>query len=513
MSTPADYLAFLRQKGVKLWVDNGELRYQARKGSLRADELAELRGMRADLIAELSQSPDFETNDPRQAGAKSGRQAPLSFQQQWLLKMIQDHSHWKATLTYTLHLTGEIDKTALEKSFQSVLSRHEGLRTKIVGMDGLLEQRIEEPARFQVGFTKISGASDGEIENNSLSLIREIESRALDPGLAPMMMAELLQISPRNHFLILIVHRLAADCLGIVQVLRDLWASYGKVVSASGSELEGKAVQYCDYATWQHTMGAFWQGKHAAYWTERLMGAERIRWPIEECMPSAPTYSQAQLASQESSLGETLSTQLRELARQMQTLPALVVLAVYAASVSILCKQQDFILPFLIAGRTSEHESVVGYFSYIAYLRVRCSGTESFADLLKQVTNEYYRAATFRQDFGRNAAQRPGLLGGTLCQWLSWHPREVAGLGLDDLTRPLGITLRRIPCQSTEELTNTPPATVDIEITFFDAVGNIGAFATFKPDRLARSFVSRLMQHIQSVAERVISDPLCQAIN
>ena len=509
MPTPADYLAFLRHKGVKLWFDNGELRYQARKGSLSADELAELRRMRAEIIAELSQSANPEPSNPRQAGANAGRRAPLSFQQQWLLTMIQDHSHWKPTLTFTLHLTGELDISALEKAFRSVLSRHEGLRTRLVAMDGVPEQRIEESARFQLGFSKIREASDGETENATLSLIQEIESRALDPAVAPMMMAELLQISPQNHFLILVIHRLATDCLGVIQVLRGLWSSYRKVVSASGSGFEEETAQYGDYAIWQHATDAVWRGKHAAYWTERLMGAERIRWPIEDCMPSAATDSQTHLASLESSLGETLSAKLRELARQRQTLPALVVLAVYAASVSTLCKQEDFILPFLIAGRTSENESVVGYFSYIVYLRVKCSGTESFADLLKQLTHEYYRAATFRQDFGRNVAQRPELLGGTLCQWLSWHPSEVAGLGLDDLTRPLGITLQRVRCQNLEEFTNTPPSTVDIEMTFFDAKGEIGAFATWQSDLLAQDFAPRLMQRIRSVAERITDDPLC----
>ena len=509
MSTPADYLTFLRQKGVKLWIADGELHYHARKGILGAEELARLREMKRKIIAELSKPPGSAIDAPMQQGVEAGRQVPLSFQQQWLLTMTQEHSHWKATLSYALKLTGEVDTTALEKSFQAVFHRHEVLRTKIVRVDGALRQEVEELPEFHLTVTGVRGGSDVEIESNTLALIREIEARALDPAVAPMMAAELLHVSPRNHFLVLVIHRLAADCLGVGQVLRSLWVLYGEALRGHFSRFEDESGQYRDYAIWQHATNTAWQGKHAAYWNERLAGAERIHWPVEVRATTAASDSHAHLASTESSLGETLSARLRELARQRQTLPALVMLAVYAASISKLCQQQDFILPFLIAGRDSERESVVGYFSYIVYLRVKCGGSESFIDLLKQVSNEYYRAAAFRQDFARNVAQRPELLGGTLCQWLSWHPTEVAGLGQDDLTRDLELKFQRIRCQNLEELTNVPPAAVDIEIAFFDVAGDIGAFATYRSDRFAKGSVLRLMQQLRSTAEHVVTDPLC----
>jgi hypothetical protein len=148
----------------------------------------------------------------------------------------------------------------------------------------------------------------------------------------------------------------------------------------------------------------------------------------------------------------------------------------------------------------------VGYFSHVLYLRVKLNGSESFVDLMESVSREFYRAVA-HQDFGRIATARPDLLGGTLCQWLSWHPADVAGLDVFDVTNELGLTVTNIHFQTPEELANVPPAVVDLEITFFESEGTVHSLAIYRADLFTANTMELLMRAVSRSAMRFASDP------
>ena len=163
-------------------------------------------------------------------------------------------------------------------------------------------------------------------------------------------------------------------------------------------------------------------------------------------------------------------------------------------------------MPFVIAGRAASHEGVVGCFSQLVYLRIRLEGVETFNELLKRVSNEYYKAAAFRQDSGRVALERPELLRGTLCQWLAWHPADMARSQADGQGARLGLEVEKMHCQNLEELTNVPPDWVDIELNFFDAEGDISVLAIYSSGRFVDGASARLMGELRSLAEYVVRD-------
>ena len=503
MSTAADYVTFLERSGVKLWVDDGQLRYHAKKGVLGSEELARLRSMRSEIVAELMQAASRTVDDSSRAHAASAVEGPVSFQQRWFLKLLEEHPTWKATLSYVFHLKGALDPTALERGFEGILRRHASFRTRMRRIGGEWWQEVDPGECFRLPIVHVSGETDVDRQRSALVVIQERAARELDPIADCLMNAQLVRASAQEHFLVVLIHRLATDCLGIGQAFRDLWVSYVQTVQKG---LEGPA-RYLDYALWQHNTDKAWRQKHAAYWNDHLAGAECIRWPMREGAPPGDRNAPGVLTSLEISFGETLSAGLRELGRQTQTLPGLVVLSVYAIGISIRCGQKDLVIPFLIAGRGAAHEGVVGCFSHVVYLRIRLNGSESFAEVLKLVSNEFYRAAAFRQDAGRMATERPELLQGTLCQWLSWHPADIAGLQADDQVNPLGLVVERMRCQSLEELTNVPPDRVDLEISFFDAAGSISALAIYRKDRFVEGAMVQLVEGLRAIADHAVREP------
>lgn len=506
MSTPADYLTFLNRNGVKLWVDNGELRYHAKKGVLSSEELARLRSMRSEIVAELTKAATSAASNTNRAHAVSVVEGPVSFQQRWSLKLLEEHPDWRATLSYVFHLQGALDSAALERSFEGVLRTHASLRTKIVCVCGEWRQQIAPGERFQLPITQVSGNVEADKQKNVWFVLRNIEARELDPVVGPVMTAQLVRVSAQEHFLVVLIHRLATDCLGMGQVSRDLWILYAQMMQKGCSTSLERPTQYRDYALWQQTTDAAWRQKHAAYWNDYLAGAECIRWRPNICAPPTSRSGPGTLASLESPFGETLSAGLRELSRQTRTLPALIMLSVYVGCASTGCGQKDLVMPFVIAGRRAVHEGVVGCFSHLVYLRIRLRGSENFLELLKLVSNEFYRVAAFRQDSGRAVTQRSELLRGTLCQWLSWHPADIAQPQTDGQTSLLGLKVETVRCQSLEELTNVPPDRVDLEMNFFDAGDEISALAIYRTGRLAEGATVQLMREVRAAAERAVRD-------
>lgn len=493
MATPAEYVVFLSRNGVKLWVDNGQLRYQALRGALSAEELARLRSMKNEIVAELS-------------NATSATEAPLSFQQRWFLKLFSERPDWKTTLSFAFRLKGELDPAALQRSLEYVLRKHASLRTKIANVRGEWRLQTEPVSGFQLPILPVLGESSAERQERALTLIRESVTQELDSAVAPLMSAQLIRVSTVEHFLVVLVHRLATDCVGLGQAVRDLWQFYAEARKGAPAHVE-ESMQYRDYTLWQHATDEAWRQKHTSYWNDYLAEAQPIHWPAQDDTSLADRIGSREFVSLETSFGETLSARVRELGRQTQTLPALLMLSLYAGCISRWCGQQDLIIPFIIAGRTAAQDGVVGCFSHVVYLRIRLNGTENFIELLKRVSNEFYKTAAFRQDSGRIVTERPELLRGTLCQWLSWHPAEVAGAQTDEVASELGLTVESVPCQSLEELANVPPGRVDLEICFFEGSGKVSIWATCRTDRFTEGAPARLMREFESFAERAVRDP------
>lgn len=508
MSATADYVTFLTRKGVKLWVDNGQLRYHAKKGTLGGEDLARLRSLKGEIIAELTGERSAATDSPPSASVMSPIEAPLSFQQQWFLNLFETHPSWKATLGYTFHLTGILDPAALQRSLEDLLRMHASLRTRIVCVGGQWRQQIAVAGAFALHVTQVPGESESERRHNALLLIQSSGTQELDPTVSPLMRTQLLRISAQEHFLRLRIHRLATDCLGTGQALRDLWASYTRITQTGSSTSLDAPARYQDYALEQQATDAAWRSKHAGYWNEYLTGAQPVLWPARAGAGQSPSGAvSGVLSSLEGSFGMILSAGLRELGQKTQTLPALVTLTLFVACLSMLCGQKDLLLPFIIAGRAAAHEGIVGCFSHIVYLRIRLEDEEGFIELLKRVSKEFYRAAAFRRDSGRMVMERPELLRGALCQWLSWHPADIAASQTDGPARPLGLEVESLRYQNIEELTNAPPEKIDLEIQFFDAAGEISALATYRADRFMDGTPHRLMRELRSVAESAVRDP------
>ncbi|HEU0012159.1 MAG TPA: amino acid adenylation domain-containing protein, partial [Longimicrobium sp.] len=315
-----------------------------------------------------------------------GGDLPASFTQErlWFVDRLEPGSP-----TYHMpsayRLRGALDVAALERAFDTLVRRHETLRTALPEVDGLPVQRIAPPAPFVLPVTDLSGLVE---EARDAELVRLAQAGASDPfdmERGPLFRAGLVRIAPDEHVLLLNLHHVVSDGWSVGVLLRDLADLYDAFGRGEPSPLEPLPVQYADYAAWQR---AWLRGsaleRQLAYWRGQLAGAPPLlELPTDRPRPAVQTHTGA---SEVLLLPPEVRDGIRQLERREGATLFMVMLAAYAAVLSRWSGQADVVVGTPIAGRTqAETERVIGPFLNSLALRMRMPDGGGFRDLLRQV--------------------------------------------------------------------------------------------------------------------------------
>jgi Condensation domain len=421
---------------------------------------------------------------------------PLTFQQQWLWDLLRQNPGWQCVLGYAYRVSGVLETAKLRGSIEAVIGRHGALRTRVGSAGGELWQEMDALGAFELSIVDVRGADGATAQR----LAMEFTDQPIDPAVGPPVQFCLFRLRSNEHILALRVHRVMADCFAVDQMLEEVWVQYAQ--STKGLRLQEPAPQYSEYAIRQRASHPEWRSKHAAYWQERLQDAPLLRWPgIEYPLRTEPTA----IAKTHFSFGTVLSAGLHDMAKRSRTLTANAMLAVYVAALARWCNQRDLVLPFNVAGRQSAHRHIVGYFSHVLYLRLKLTGSETYRDLLRLVSDEFFRSL-MHQDFGLMATRNPGHLTGTFFQWISWNHDEVP---VSVPQNEAGLRIERVPMREfSEGITAIPPGFAAMELTVFDTPRGIECHGMYRNDLFTPSIMTRFMDDLCLGAEDFIRDPL-----
>lgn len=143
MKTIDEFLTFLSQQDVKLWLEGDRLCCDAPEKVLTSSLSSQLAERKQEIIAFLDRV-DLATKS-RQTITPVARtkNIPLSFAQQrlWFLDQME-HDSSQYNLAGAVRLEGSLDIAAFERSFNEIVRRHETLRTTIKTVDGQAIQEI-----------------------------------------------------------------------------------------------------------------------------------------------------------------------------------------------------------------------------------------------------------------------------------------------------------------------------------------------------------------------------------
>ncbi|WP_024780749.1 non-ribosomal peptide synthetase, partial [Pseudomonas corrugata] len=315
---------------------------------------------------------------------------PLSFEQQrlWFLEQLSAGGG-EYNVVSAVQLDGELDTRALQAALNSVVQRHEILRSRIVReSDGELALVIEPQVDITLQLTTLEATTDAHWQQLSDDAIHAETGRRFDLASQVPIRATLLQrCGHAQTLLLLTVHHCATDDASSQNLLDELGRCYSAHCQGTAAALPELVLQYPDYALWQREPGqqtAF--SSQLEYWRGQLEdGDYLLDLPTEQGRPNllAPAAGAVQLQ-----LPPALVGRLRQFAQQRGATLYMLMLSAAQLLLGRYANQRDVRVGSPVAQRPfAELQPLIGCFVNTVVMRADLDPSLNFEGLLNQVRN------------------------------------------------------------------------------------------------------------------------------
>jgi hypothetical protein len=304
---------------------------------------------------------------------------PLSFAQQrlWMVAQLEPNS-CRYSVPRAIRLTGILNPQALAKAVNSVVERHEVLRTNYVIQGDQPVQVIAPRVNIALPVEDLSMLSAGDRENSAARILQAEAEKPFDLERDTLFRARLLKLGPEDHILFLNSHHIASDGWSFGVLKRDLGIFYQAALDQAVPNLSPLPIQYADYSVWQRT---WLQGEaletQLAYWRARLDGAPPLlSLPTDRSRPAVQTFRGAM---HRALLPNALADRIRSLSQREGATVFMTMLAAFQCLMVHYSDQPDVVLGANVAGRNDVRtEDLIGFFLNLLVLRTDLSGNPTF---------------------------------------------------------------------------------------------------------------------------------------
>src|SRR4030095_6425834 len=291
----------------------------------------------------------------------------LSHAQQrlWLLHHMEGATAYNMPEAYLFE--EELDITALQKAFATLIERHEVLRTAFVEVEGEPKQKIHFGVEFAV--VEIDLTTREAPEDHARRIADREANTPFDLTRPPLIRATVIKLGENRYVFVLVIHHIIGDGWSGIVLYEEIRALYDSYHRGMPSPLAPLRIQYKDFAAWQNRKG-FEQAEQ--YWLAKLAGMpEELRLPYD-LQPEKQRDFRGHFESR--ALDSDIMRRLRTLAVQKNTTISNVILAIFDLFLFQLTKQQDLSVGISLDNRnhpTLEH--LVGFFVNILPIRIYLS--------------------------------------------------------------------------------------------------------------------------------------------
>jgi amino acid adenylation domain-containing protein/non-ribosomal peptide synthase protein (TIGR01720 family) len=285
---------------------------------------------------------------------------------------------------YEIQGLPDIDK--LTRAFQSLLDRHEGLRTNFELMDDGVMQTIRPAAQFNL--IQLDGPSY-EHEKDAFGHF----AQPFDLMHDALLRCGVWHSPGGRHFLFVDIHHIVCDGISLNILMNDFKRIY------RGEDLEPVALRYIDYACWQPSQYGRLEDQKT-FWARKLSGELPVLdLPISQ---DRATVDARAAAVRVWHVPEGLHRQIRTFSATSNVSDFMLLLSIHYILLWKMTGNSDIIIGTDAQGRTHPQlKDVVGTFINLVPLRIQLSEDISFAEFLEQ-TKGCVLEAYEHQDFQIN---------------------------------------------------------------------------------------------------------------
>ena len=312
---------------------------------------------------------------------------PLSLAQQrlWFLaQMAPDNA--ACHIPAMLRLDGRLDRDALQQALNTIVARHEVLRTTFCADEaGHAGQRIAPPAPVVIVHTDLTMLAGPAREAEALRLAESDTRTPFNLAIGPLLRTRLVTLADDAHLLILVQHHIVSDGWSVDLLIRELAEALRAHAEQREPVFAALPIQYADYAVWQrYWLDAGERERQLCWWREQL-GENHPLLALPLDRPRQAVRDQAG-ARQVLQLDGAISDTLRGLARREGATLFMVLLAAFAAQLARHAGTRAVRVGVATAGRgRAETDPLPGFFVGTQVLAAHCEPQSSFLALLSQV--------------------------------------------------------------------------------------------------------------------------------
>jgi amino acid adenylation domain-containing protein/non-ribosomal peptide synthase protein (TIGR01720 family) len=425
---------------------------------------------------------------------------PLSYAQQrlWFLDQLRPNSPLY-NVPVSVGLVGSLDVLKLHQSLNTVVQRHEALRTTFVAVNGQPFQVISPVQMMALPLIDLRGLPKDRHEAIVRRLATQEIQRPFDLMRGPLLRPRLLRLEADEHVLLLAMHHIVSDGWSMGLLVWEIGALYSTLVHGGPSLLPNLPIQYADYAVWQRA----WLQESVleaqlVYWKTQLADLPALQLPIDHPRPTVPTF---QGMTTPFLLSSEWYNGLESLSRRAGTTMFMTLLAAWQVLFARYSGQNDIALGTDVANRThAEVEPLIGFFVNQLVLRTDLAGWPTFQAVLERVRKTcldayMHQDVPFEQLVAELHVERQ----------LNRSPLFQVKLILQNAPdQPLALsklTLRPVAIETTT-------AQFDLVISANESRRGIEGVVEYSKDLFDATTIARMLRHLETLVAEVVADPL-----
>lgn len=287
---------------------------------------------------------------------------PLSTTQQrcWFLDQMQPGNP-ALNVAVRWEMTGKVNAPLLERAFQTVIARHEVLRTQFAEVDGTAEQQVVDQVAFKLDEVDLRTIKPEAQSARVDAIAHDFAERPFDllqPGL---IRAVLVWLSADRAVIIFVVHQSCFDGYSIRVLGQEIGTAMAAFSAGEEPVLPELPLQYGDFTLWQRDyLDSGVLEEESAYWLNRLEGVGYFE--VQPDKPRPPVKStQVDLVMRD--LPADFGARLEATSKRLGVSPFTFGAAIFSAALGRMTGAQDVLFGTQIAGRLdTDLEALIGVF-------------------------------------------------------------------------------------------------------------------------------------------------------
>ncbi|MFD2054795.1 amino acid adenylation domain-containing protein [Mesorhizobium calcicola] len=404
-------------------------------------------------------------------------------------------------LPVELRLKAPFEIDALRRALQSLIDRHEMLRTTFHQEGEQVVQRIHETASLSFHAVRLQGLEEAHYHH---SIAAEARS-PFDLEHGPLFRAHLFIRNATEEVLLLNFHHIISDGFSIRTFLHEFGRHYQACCGDTDMPSLTTASPYGDFVAWQECLLAGDDGERMwAYWRSQLVDHEPdLPLPTDRPRAALATHTGSVFSG---NIEMPLVARLERLAHKEKVTLATVLLAAYYVLLHRYGDQDDITLYVPRLGRPAENFSgTFGYFVTLAALRQDLSENSIFLDHLQQVrqlmrcarSHEYFPLPLLLEKLKLPPAPDRNPLAQAVFNFI---PEAVSSLGFTSCD----VDLSGLPAQI--RLCETD-IWIDLDFRILASKESVRLHVVYNADLWDPSTIERLAQHYQLLLEAIADAP------